>query len=58
MHVTDGEMVYGCGEQTYDMRQGDSLSFDSSAAHGPVGAENDKVSFISGCKAVISKAAC
>ncbi|MDE0696356.1 MAG: XRE family transcriptional regulator [Boseongicola sp.] len=52
IHVTDGEMVYGCGEQTYDMRQGDSLSFDSNATHGPVELKTGTVSFVT----VISKA--
>ena len=52
IHVTDGEMVYGCGEQAYDMRKGDSLSFDSNATHGPVKLKTDTVSFVT----VISKA--
>ncbi len=52
IHVTDGEMVYGCGEQSYDMRQGDSLSFESNATHGPVELKTDTVSFVT----VISKA--
>ena len=35
------------------MRRGDSLSFDSSATHGPVELKTDSVSFVT----VISKAA-
>jgi transcriptional regulator with XRE-family HTH domain len=52
IHVTDGEMVYRCGDASYDMRAGDSLSFDSNAAHGPVELRTDTVSFIT----VVSKA--
>ncbi len=52
IHVTDGEMVYGCGDEAYHMRPGDSLSFDSNAAHGPVELKTDKVSFIT----VVAKA--
>ncbi|WP_424831466.1 helix-turn-helix domain-containing protein [Ruegeria sp.] len=52
IHVTDGEMVYGCGDEAYHMRPGDSLSFDSNAAHGPVELKTGKVSFIT----VVSKA--
>ena len=52
IHVTEGEMVYGCGKQAYDMRQGDSLSFDSNAAHGPIELKTDTVSFVT----VISQA--
>ena len=52
IHVTDGEMVYGCGDEAYHMRPGDSLSFDSNAAHGPLELKTDKVSFVT----VVSKA--
>lgn len=52
IHVTDGEMVYGCGDATYHMRPGDSLSFDSNAAHGPTELKTDKVSFVT----VVAKA--
>ena len=45
-HVTDGELVYGCGEQAYDMRLGDNPSFDSSATHGPAELKADTVRFV------------
>ncbi len=52
IHVTDGEMVYRCGDTTYHMRPGDSLSFDSNSAHGPIELKTDTVSFVT----VVSKA--
>ncbi len=52
IHVTDGEMVYRCGDASYAMRSGDSLSFDSNAAHGPAELITDTVSFVT----VVSKA--
>jgi transcriptional regulator with XRE-family HTH domain len=52
IHVTAGEMVYGCGEAAYHMRPGDSLSFDSNATHGPLELKTDTVSFVT----VVAKA--
>ena len=52
IHLTDGEMVYRCGEASYHMRPGDSLSFECSTAHGPEELKTAKVSFVT----VISKA--
>lgn len=52
IHVTDGEMVYGCGDTSYHMRPGDSLSFDSNVSHGPVELKTPKVSFVT----VVAKA--
>ncbi len=52
IHLTDGEMVYRCGDGSYHMRPGDSLSFESSAAHGPVELVTDEVTFVT----VISRA--
>ncbi len=52
IHVTDGEMIYRCGEASYHMRPGDSLSFECSTAHGPEDLMTNKVSFVT----VISKA--
>ncbi|WP_291730563.1 XRE family transcriptional regulator [Leisingera sp. F5] len=46
MHITSGEMVFQCGDASYHMKPGDSISFDSSNAHGPVELKTDKVSFI------------
>ncbi len=52
LQVTEGEMVYRCGEASYHMRPGDCLSFECSAAHGPEELKSEKVSFIT----VIAKA--
>lgn len=46
VHVTEGEMIFRCGEGLYHMRPGDSLSYDSSTTHGAVELKTDKVSFI------------
>ncbi len=47
VHVTEGEMIFRCGEGLYHMRPGDSLSYDSSTTHGAVELKTDKVSFVS-----------
>ena len=52
IHVTDGEMIYRCGEASYHMRPGDSLSFECSTTHGPEELKTEKVRFVT----VISKA--
>ncbi|CUK18368.1 HTH-type transcriptional regulator PuuR [Ruegeria denitrificans] len=52
IHVTDGEMVYGCGDASYHMRPGDSLSFDSNVSHGPIELKTPKVKFVT----VVAKA--
>ncbi|MEX0320304.1 MAG: helix-turn-helix domain-containing protein [Ruegeria sp.] len=52
IHLTEGEMVYRCGDASYHMRPGDSLSFDSNSAHGPQELLNDRVRFIT----VVAKA--
>lgn len=52
IHVLDGHMVYRCGDATFDMKTGDSLSFTCSSAHGPVELLTRKVRFVT----VISKA--
>ncbi|UWQ93814.1 XRE family transcriptional regulator (plasmid) [Aliisedimentitalea scapharcae] len=52
IHVLDGEMVYRCGDGQFTMKPGDSLSFVSNAAHGPVELLTPKVTFVT----VISKA--
>lgn len=46
LHVIDGEMTYRCGEAQFTMRPGDSLSFDSQTAHGPVALVTDTVTFL------------
>ncbi len=35
IHMLTGEVVYRHGDQTYHLRPGDSLLFDSAALHGP-----------------------
>lgn len=35
LHMLTGEVLYRHGAQTYRLREGDSLMFDSSALHGP-----------------------
>ncbi len=52
VHVTEGEMIYRCGEGLYHMRPGDSLSYDASTAHGVIELRTEKVSFIT----LVSKA--
>jgi DNA-binding XRE family transcriptional regulator len=52
IHVTEGEMIFRCGETSYHMRPGDSLSFECSMLHGPEELCTDRVSFVT----VISKA--
>lgn len=46
MHMTEGEMIYHCGDAKYHMAPGDSLSFDSNSTHGPQELLTDKVRFI------------
>jgi transcriptional regulator with XRE-family HTH domain len=47
IHVMRGKMVYRCGETTFEMGPGDSLSYDSSSPHGSVELLTDSVTFIS-----------
>ncbi|WP_051356405.1 XRE family transcriptional regulator [Azorhizobium doebereinerae] len=35
IHMLSGEVIYRHGDRTYHLRPGDSLMFDSAAAHGP-----------------------
>ena len=35
IYVLDGDMIYRHGGRTYKLGPGDSLFFDSDAAHGP-----------------------
>jgi transcriptional regulator with XRE-family HTH domain len=35
LHMLKGEVRYRHGSETYDLKQGDSLLFDSTALHGP-----------------------
>ena len=52
IHILSGEMVFRCGDGSFDMAPGDSLSFDSCAAHGPTELKTETVTFLT----VISKA--
>lgn len=52
IHVLDGCMVYRCGDASFEMGPGDSLSFVSNTAHGPLELKTPKVTFVT----VISKA--
>ncbi len=47
IHVVTGQMVYRCGDTTFDLGPGDSLSYDSSTPHGAVNLLTDRVTFIS-----------
>lgn len=46
IQVTDGEMMFLCGKTRYHMRPGDSLSYESTTAHGPVELLTEKVTFL------------
>lgn len=46
IHVLSGEMIYRCGDGSFDMKPGDSLSFESCAAHGPLELKTPKVTFL------------
>ena len=46
IHVVSGGMIYRCGDVTYSMQAGDSLSFQSDLPHGPVELTTDKVTFL------------
>ncbi len=52
IHMIAGEMIYRCGDENFTMKPGDSLSFVSNTAHGPVELLTQKVTFVT----VISKA--
>lgn len=46
LHFLDGELTYRVGETTYDLRAGDTLSFEAVMPHGPVRMDTPKVSFL------------
>ena len=46
LHVVSGEMSYRCGEATYRMAPGDSLSFEANTAHGPTALHSQSVTFL------------
>lgn len=51
MHMLEGTLTYRVGEATYDLSEGDTLSFEAGMPHGPVKTGAQKVSFLT----VISK---
>lgn len=52
IHLVAGSMTYRCGDASYEMNPGDSLSFDSNNPHGPIALHSEKVNFVT----VVSKA--
>lgn len=46
IHVVEGSMIYRCGEETYQLNPGDSLSFESTTPHAAVSLVTEKVSFV------------
>lgn len=46
IHVIEGGMVYRCGDASFEMGPGDSLSFASGATHGPLQLKTHKVTFV------------
>tara|TARA_B100000575_G_C23119742_1_gene647797 strand:- start:605 stop:1246 length:642 start_codon:yes stop_codon:yes gene_type:complete len=45
--VTEGDCIYGCGQQDYSMSKGDSISFDAELLHGIKRVVSKSVSYIS-----------
>lgn len=46
MHFLEGALTYRVGEETYDLRAGDTLTFEASVPHGPVHMGTPKVIFL------------
>lgn len=46
IHVVEGEMSYRCGEETYVLKPGDSLSFESNMPHAVIALSTQKVRYI------------
>ncbi len=46
IHVVEGSMNYRCGEETYVLETGDSLSFESNTPHAAVTLNTQRVKFI------------
>lgn len=47
IHLLEGEMVYGHGQESYRLRAGDSLQFDGEGPHGPVELVDLPIRFLS-----------
>ncbi len=46
MHIVDGSVSYRVGDEVYDLRAGDTLTFEATAPHGPTLTYSAKVSFL------------
>lgn len=46
IHMVVGSMSYRCGEETYELSPGDSLSFESTSPHGVISLKTPKVSYL------------
>lgn len=46
IHMVEGSMEYRCGEETYQINEGDSLSFNSTTPHAAISLNTDVVRFL------------
>ena len=46
MHFLHGELTYRVGDDTFDLRAGDTLSFEANVPHGPVRMDSAGASFL------------
>jgi len=46
LHILDGGVTYRVGDTTYDLAEGDTLTFEATAPHGPVHIEKAKSVFL------------
>ncbi len=46
IQMITGQMTYHCGDRTYEMSSGDSLTFDAGAPHGPVVLQGKEVVYL------------
>ncbi|MCV2868505.1 XRE family transcriptional regulator [Defluviimonas sp. WL0002] len=46
INVIEGNCVYSCGDNLFEMGPGDTLSFDAQLRHGVVSAQSDTVTFM------------
>jgi len=46
IQMITGEMTYHCGDQTYEMLPGDTLTFEAGAPHGPTVLKTPDVEFL------------
>ncbi|MEC3861750.1 XRE family transcriptional regulator [Mesobacterium sp. TK19101] len=45
-HMFDGALTYRVGEETYDLKPGDTLTFEASVPHGPVRMDSATATFL------------